>query len=178
MSIEQIIKQRVSQKDFKDKPIELDALIELLDVAVYAPNHKMREPWRFILLDAEGKEVLLHRYLSHINIDPQAIDKIKKAFHAPNIVIFVMPHQKEMKDEIEDLQAISAVIQNFLLLLTENGMGSFWKTPSFIESDLFKETMGVLENEMIAAWIQVGYPEIESKPKPRQSAKSKTTIYS
>ena len=178
MSIEKIIKQRVSQKDFKDTSIELETLIELLDVAVYAPNHKMREPWRFILLDAKGKEVLLNRYLSHVNKDAQAIDKIKKAFHTPNIVIFVMPHQKEMRDEIEDLQAISTVIQNFLLLLTEKGIGSFWETPSFIESDLFKDTIGVFDNEMIAAWIQVGYPESESKPKPRQSARSKTTIYS
>jgi len=178
MKIESIIKNRVSQTDFLNDRVDIELLIELLDIAVYAPNHKMREPWRFIIIDENGKHPLIKRYLETKkgNIDEITV-KLNKIFNAPVVVAFIMPHQSEMKDEIEDLQAIAALIQNFLLLLTEKGLGSFWKTPAFIESDLFKEILHVEVHEMIVGLIQVGYPSRAQLPKKRQSAHSKTTIY-
>lgn len=47
-SVAEIIKERRSIKLFKKDPLPQGLLEELLNVAVWAPNHGVREPWRFI----------------------------------------------------------------------------------------------------------------------------------
>jgi len=178
--LNEIIRNRVSSNKFTNTKVENNLIIELLDQAVYAPNHKMREPWRFIILEGNGKLNFIQKYLDEIHEEQK--DEIKKTmekvFQAPMVVAFVMPKNSDYSDELEDLQAISAVIQNFLLLLEEQGLGSFWKTPKYIESDLFKEVLGLNTNEIIAGLIMVGYAQSKNLPKPRKKAKDITTIYS
>lgn len=180
MPLKDLIIQRRSYNQFTDEQIQPDEMISLLNVAVYAPNHKMREPWRFILLFEEGKEVFLNRYIHALSEAEREIQKktLEKVFLAPMLVAFVMPHQPDMRDELEDLQANAALIQNFLLLLEEAGYAGFWKTPAYIESDTFKDILGLTTQEMIVALVMVGKPKGEPSYKPRKDASSKTTIYS
>jgi len=180
MSLREIIRNRVSSHKFTNTKVESKHIVELLDYAVYAPNHKMREPWRFIILEGSGKSNFIKKYLFEVKDEQKEEIKktIEKIFHAPMVVAFVMPRNVNYTDELEDLQAISAVIQNFLLLLEEEGYGSFWKTPGYIETDLFKEVLGLNTNEIIAGLIMVGFAESKNQPKPRKRAKDITTIYS
>lgn len=54
----QLIIERRTIKKFKEESIPTELLSELLEVASWAPNHKLREPWRFIIYNGEGREVL------------------------------------------------------------------------------------------------------------------------
>jgi hypothetical protein len=36
---------------FKDEPVPREAIERMLDVAVWAPNHRLTEPWRFFVLE-------------------------------------------------------------------------------------------------------------------------------
>lgn len=180
MSLKELMIQRRSSNQFTDEKISSEEIISLLNVAVYAPNHKMREPWRFILLFDEGKETFLKRYTHALSEAENETQKktLEKVFQAPMIVAFIMPHQPDMRDEIEDLQANAALIQNFLLLLEEADYTGFWKTPSYIESDTFKDILGLTTQEMIVALVMVGKPKDKLNFRPRKDASSKTTIYS
>jgi len=180
MLLKEIIKNRVSNNKFINAKVESEDIIELLDYAVYAPNHKMREPWRFVILEGLGKSNFIKNYLSEVKENLKEEEKaiMDKVFQAPMVVAFIMPKNNNYADELEDLQAISAVIQNFLLLLEEKGYGSFWKTPKYIESDLFKDVLGVTTHEIIAGLVMVGFVENKNQPKPRKRAKSITTVYS
>ncbi|MDX9691952.1 MAG: nitroreductase [Acholeplasmataceae bacterium] len=179
MKINELIKQRVSNGKFLDCEVSSDLIIELLNDAVYAPNHKMREPWRFIILKEEEKDLFVHRYLSELTDDKQNEVKpsLLKVFSAPMVLAVVMPTLKDMRDELEDLQANAAMIQNFLLLATESKLATFWKTPQYIESDKFKDILGVKPNEIVVALIMIGYSDQVPTPKKRKDVSSITTIY-
>ncbi|CAI8017471.1 Putative NAD(P)H nitroreductase YfhC [Geodia barretti] len=41
--------------DFKNQPVPRDALARMLDTAIWAPNHRLTEPWRFFILKQETK---------------------------------------------------------------------------------------------------------------------------
>ena len=45
-SIANVIKERRSVRTFTDKAVDKELLIELLNDATWAPNHKHREPWQ------------------------------------------------------------------------------------------------------------------------------------
>ncbi|WP_431803668.1 nitroreductase family protein [Halobacillus andaensis] len=53
------IRNRRSIKKFKSTSIDPDMIIDLLNDAVWAPNHGVREPWRFMLFMDEGKETIV-----------------------------------------------------------------------------------------------------------------------
>jgi nitroreductase len=36
---------------FKDEPVFREAIERMLDAAVWAPNHRLTEPWRFFVLE-------------------------------------------------------------------------------------------------------------------------------
>ncbi len=62
-AIDNLIKGRRSIKKFKTDVVSVDEMIEILEVAKWAPNHKMTEPWRFLLYSEEGKNEFVDAYL-------------------------------------------------------------------------------------------------------------------
>ena len=178
MSLETIIKNRVSQKSYTDQLVDRHLVLSLLDVAVYAPNHKMRQPWRFVFID-EGKNALRDRYLNLLENEEK--DKVSIAFDkmykAPLLIAFIMPMSLDFDVEFEDIQANASVVQNFLLLAEEKGLSTHWKTPGFIKSDRFKEVLGIAQNEIVAGLIMVGYADEKAKTKPRKGAEELSSFY-
>lgn len=179
MNLEQLIKNRVSQKTYLDLEVNQEEVMRLLDVAVYAPNHKMRQPWRFIMINGLAKDQLKERYLSVLQTEEKekvsvVFDKLTKA---PLLIACVMKTSIDFDVEIEDIQANAAMIMNFMLLAEDNKLATHWKTPSFIKSDKFKEVLGLSENELVTGLVMVGYADVKAKPKPRQSAQELTTFY-
>nr|WP_308216635.1 nitroreductase family protein [Pseudalkalibacillus decolorationis] len=59
MAVANMIKERRSIKKFKEEPVPHELICELLNIAVWAPNDGLREPWRFILFLEEGKKQLV-----------------------------------------------------------------------------------------------------------------------
>lgn len=56
--IADLIKARRSIRLFKSDPVSMELLVDLLNIAAWAPNHGVREPWRFILYKDEARETL------------------------------------------------------------------------------------------------------------------------
>ena len=179
MTLLENIKTRVSQKTYNDLEVE-DKLIEtLLDDSVYAPNHKMREPWRFIIIKGEAKEVLRNKFYKELSeVDKEEIDKkLTKLFSAPVLIAFIMPLSDDYDDEIEDIQANSMLVQNFLLLANDNGLSTHVKTPKFIQTDLFKSVLDLNSREIITCLVMLGYGDQKSRAKRRTRASSLTTYF-
>lgn len=179
MTLTNLIKTRVSQKTYTDQEVKRSLIEELLDISVCTPNHKMREPWRFIVIDGKQKEVLKSRYLkqlskNHIEDIEQKLDKILKA---PTIIAVLMPLSLDYDDEIEDLQANAMLIQNFLLLANEKGLSTHLKTPLFIKTDLFKSVLDVKPREIVTALIMVGYADKNNAAKRRTQAAQLLSYY-
>lgn len=59
MSIAKTIRERRSIRTFNRNPVPRELVIQLLNDAVWAPNHGLREPWRFIYVDSEDGKVRL-----------------------------------------------------------------------------------------------------------------------
>jgi nitroreductase len=179
MSLSEIIKSRVSQKSYNENKVDLKMLEELLDISVFAPNHKMREPWNFVIIEGDQKEVFKKRYLERLPKDQQedTNKKLGKIFAAPVIVAFIMPISLDYDDEIEDIQANSMLVQNFLLLANEKGLSTHVKTPLFIKTDLFKDVLDIEENELVTCLVMVGYADQPNAPKRRTPAKELIRYY-
>ena len=58
MSVLKTIAERRSIFDFQPTAVPRERLGRVLQAAVWAPNHKLTEPWRFIVAGPEAKDRL------------------------------------------------------------------------------------------------------------------------
>ncbi|QGQ98217.1 nitroreductase [Paenibacillus psychroresistens] len=153
------------------KPDEVDqALIEkLLEAAVYAPNHHMTEPWRFYVLQGNGRAILGHAYadiagefldepFSEVNIE--ALKKhYNKAFRAPVIIVAVSEATDSPKvDRREEIAAVHAAVQNLLLQAHALGLGAVWRTGAPAYHPFMKNAFKLKDEHDIVGFIYVGHP--------------------
>lgn len=183
LTVKEAIIQRRSIKKFNGQPVDCQDLMEIIDDAVWAPNHGNREPWRIVM--ACGKELFaLHQLLRDIAIpkwqelSEEQLSKQMQNFTLPGGYMFVIvPEDARQKERLEDFAATSTFIQNIQLLAWDKGIGTCWKTPAFLDAPKFREALGVKLGERIIAMLQVGYFDELPKAKERKSASQIVTIF-
>lgn len=183
LSIRDAILQRRSIKNFNGQPVERETLISVLDDAKWAPNHGNREPWRLVV--ACGKELTeLHELLREFGVpkwkelSEEDLVKNMKKFTSPGGYAFVIvPEDVRQKERLEDYAAASAYIQNAQLLAWDLGIGSCWKTPSFIDAPKFRQAMGAKPGERIISMLQFGYFDEMPKAKQRKDSEEFITFF-
>ncbi|KAA0546055.1 nitroreductase [Bacillus sp. BGMRC 2118] len=180
VTVEEVIRSRRTIKVFKKDPISIDTLKELLDIAIWAPNHKMREPWRFIAFLEDGKlhliNVLKREKEKGKFPRPMKPEKEEQLLSVPAFVVVVMPVDPRPTIFEEDYAAVSACIQNFQLAAWEKGIGMLWSTDQTIYSKAFHEQIGVKPGEKVVGIMHVGYPEITPNARQRTSIDEKLTV--
>ncbi|MCJ8012428.1 nitroreductase [Paenibacillus sp. KQZ6P-2] len=173
----QIIRGRRSVKTgYKNIPVPQELVLELLNDAIYAPNHKLREPWRFIFVPTAAKQMFALEMAQHYPDD--MFEYRVKYFNEPAAyLIIVMPDIDDPKQYDEDYGAVSSMIQNFQLLAWERGLGSVWKTNMHIHDPNVKEMLGVQSEERIAGFLHLGFFDEAPEGKTRTRAEEKFTVY-
>ncbi|QUG40381.1 nitroreductase [Psychrobacillus sp. INOP01] len=183
LTVRDAIIQRRSIKLFNGQPVEREMLLSILDDAVWAPNHQLRQPWRFIV--ACGKELEdLYSVLKEFalpkwkELSEEDLEKQMKKFTTPGGYVFVVvPEDTRQKERLEDYAAASMLVQNIQLLAWDRGIGSCWKTPGYLDNPLFRKELGIQPGERIISMLQVGYFDEMPKPRDRKGVEDLVTIF-
>mmetsp|Transcript_129381 Transcript_129381/g.242087 ORF Transcript_129381/g.242087 Transcript_129381/m.242087 type:complete len:241 (+) Transcript_129381:85-807(+) len=147
-----------------DKPVPEEVTSRALEAAILAPNHFLSEPWRFYTCGPETKEKL--RGLNE--------DKRKMAEGVPEMLVVTVASEHDLSEKLglEDHAAVSASVQNFMLQLAADGLGSKWMTGALgAAPEAVLEAVGAPEGEKLMGVIWYGYPAKaleEAKAPPRK----------
>lgn len=183
LSVREAVIGRRSIKLFNGQPVEREDLMNMIDDAVWAPNHGNREPWR--LVTACGPELVqLHELLRDIavprwkELSPEELDSQMKKFTLPGAYVFVIvPEDVRQKERLEDYAAAACFLQNVQLLAWDKGIGSCWKTPPFLDAPKFREALKVGRGERVIAMLQLGYFDAMPKGKERKTSKEIVSVF-
>lgn len=185
MNARQLILERRSVRSYTDQPVPSEMIEEILEAAIYAPNHKLREPWRFVLAIGEGQvryveqlmELLEARGQFDKKTDEQRLS-FKEKISAVPVFLTVLYHVQGTDDQqTEDLLATAAMIQNIQLLASELGLGSCWKSGKHWFTDEYATLVGAHDEERVAGVIQLGWPAMIPPLKKRTPAREKLTHF-
>ena len=172
-----IIKERRSvKKGYTDRKVEEETVRELLEDAIWAPTHGMRQPWRFIFVDKDNLPTFAKEVSKTYTEDMQ--QNREEYLNEPNaILVVIMEEPEKQKQWEENYGAVSSLIQNFWLLAWEQDLGVVWKTNPHIYDPQVKEILNVSENEKIVGFIHLGYFDKEPIKKDRIALDEKFTKY-
>lgn len=159
------------------------ALDRAVKCAQMAPNHKHTEPFSFRRFLAGSRtaqklaDISYHVTLGKTNSPPNAESKRQKWLEIPGfLVALVHQNQKALEDtsstedlyralpyrppeterQLEDYASACAAIQNVLLSLHAEGIGSKWATGPVIETLAFRNLIEASPTDRIAGLIMVG----------------------
>lgn len=156
---------------FIQTAVPKELVLEAIEVATWAPNHYVSEPWRFMLL---GKGTIRRI----VDLNATIVAEKKSPEHGehkrrqwsekPGWLIVTCPFNDDEVREREDYAACSAAVQNFMLYLWKAGVGTKWTSGPITRDKRFFEIIGVDRYaEFVVGMIWYGYPKIT----PAQSRK-------
>ena len=184
-TIQNTIVSRRTIRKFHPDDIPLHTIVDILEDAKWAPNHKLREPWEVMLYKGDGKGHLIEHIqesIARTEFDEERAERKKEKMNQfiRNIPIHLVVTVKAAtteKERHEDFAATCAFIQNIQLLSWAKGLGVVWKTNGFIFDPTFRDAMGLEPGDVIVGILHIGKPAFIPNPKERKSIKNKLTIY-
>src|ERR671933_778248 len=122
MDLEQAIRTRRTHKAYRPEPVERATLDELFELARWAPNHHLTNPWRFRVLGPRALAAL------KVAAGPESARKLDRA---PTLVAasVVQAGADAVADE-EDFAAAACAAYIVLLGAHARGLGGVRRAPA------------------------------------------------
>ena len=157
--METAIRSRRTHKRYGAEPVDDATLTELLGLALFAPNHKLTQPWRFRVLGPET------RALIEAAAGEKEADKLRRA---PTLVLATAKLSGDPPTDEEDLHATACAVYAILLGATARGLASYWRTPAAFSEPAVHELLSLGEDERVVALIHLGPSEGDPPAKERE----------
>jgi nitroreductase len=129
------IQTRRTIKEFRSDRIPEETLWRILDAVRWAPNHRLTEPWRLTIIGKESREGLADALATQAasGQDLPVVAKAKtearrKVMSSPVLLAVTCRLEGNPAQQVEDLAAVCAAMQNLQLAAWSEGIGSHWNT--------------------------------------------------
>lgn len=189
MDVLEAIRTRRTTKQFRPEPAPRELIEQVLEAAVWAPNHRLTEPWRFVVVQGESLTRLadLRRRMT---IDGLVARPVAAGAHGPSddllaregdsayakamaapvtVAVAIAPHPDPAIRE-EDYAATAAAIQNMALAAHALGLAAFWSTNRLISYPATFALLGIPADHRIAGLVQLGYADQRREQKRTPAA--------
>src|SRR5438034_3102161 len=125
MELERAIRTRRTHKAYGAQPVPRETLEELFELARWAPNHHLTEPWRFRVVGPRALERL------KAAAGPEAAAKLDRA---PTLVVASAALSGDPVADEEDLHATACATYAVLLGAHARGLAGYWRTPHVLRT--------------------------------------------
>ena len=170
------IRSRRTTNMFLKQKVSRDLVLQAIELARWAPNHHLTEPWHFYILGDEKKAAsatLIRTIVTENKTAQMGEHKYKAATAIPGwLVVTCQKSDDELRGR-EDYAACCCAVQNILLYLSEAGVASKWTTGLITRDQRFFDLLGIdAATEYVVALLWFGYPKVL----PTQSRKEVAEI--
>jgi len=159
----EMLKSRRTVNFFQPQPVPRQLLREAIEVARWAPNHKLTEPWHFYL---PGDETL--EQMRQLIVELKAGDRDENARQAARARLDAVPTWFVVTSRLtpdrlvrqqEDYAACACAMQNLMLYLWQAGIGVKWTSGQVTRDERLYRILGIDDTrEVIIGVFWCGYP--------------------
>ena len=158
------IRSRRTTNLFLKQEVSKQLLLDAIELARWAPNHRLTEPWHFYLLGDEMKAASVELTRTIVTEKKNAEigeHKAKTAAAVPGWLLVTCRKNDDELTQREDYASCCCAVQNLLLYLSEAGVASKWSTGPITRDQRFFDLLAIdSEKEFVVSMIWYGYPKI------------------
>ncbi|MFE5537894.1 coenzyme F420-0:L-glutamate ligase [Streptomyces sp. NPDC056492] len=190
-AVREAVTQRRTVRAFTDEPVDPGAVRRAVAAAVTAPAPHHTTPWRFVLLESPGSRLELldamrDAWIEDLRRDGKSEESIAKRVRrgevlrgAPYLVVPCMVtdgahdygHARRDAAEREMfVVAMGAGVQNFLVALAGERLGSAWVSSTMFCRDVVRKVLGLPQDWDPMGAVAVGHAATEPAQRPARSA--------
>jgi nitroreductase len=158
VDLEEAIRTRRTIKAYAPRPVPREVLDELLELARWAPNHHLTEPWRFRVVGPRALEAL------KAAAGPESAAKLDRA---PTLVVASARLSGDPVQDEEDLHATACATYAVLLGAHARGLAGYWRTPGVLRTPEGRAAVGLPDDERFVALVHLGEARQGKDPPPR-----------
>jgi nitroreductase len=160
MELETAIRTRRTHKAYGPDPVDRETLEALFELARWAPNHHLTNPWRFRVVGPRALERLK---------DAVGAEGASKLDRAPTLVAVSYPRTPgdPVADE-EDLLATGCAAYAILLGAHARGLAAYWRTPAILREPAGRAALGMPESEHCVGLLHLGPARQEQRVPERE----------
>lgn len=171
--VAEVIRTRRSIQLFAPEPVPpRDVVRRAIDLARWAPNHRLTEPWRFYLLGPETARAVAELNAAMVTQergDAAGRNKRERWLAIPGWLVVTRVNADDPLRAQEDYAACACAVQNIQLYLWSEGVGTKWTTGAVTRDPRFYECIGVDPGaETAVGLVWYGYPAEVPQPPPRR----------
>lgn len=186
MDVFEAMRTRASLAKLKPDAVPRELVEQLLEVAVWAPNHKMTEPWKFSVWSGNSREKLAQAFREnyrrdHPDADAAELDgsgckTANRVLAAPVTIVVTSDAGRNETETLENFVSASLAIQHILLAAHALELGAYWRTGESIytQPNAVLELLDLPQSARVAGFVLLGYPETTERNRRRTPWQEKT----
>lgn len=162
-TVAEVIRNRRTINAFQPQLPPRELILQAIDLARWAPNHYLTEPWNFYLLsdDTKRKLVELNAELVEVSLGAKAAAaKRERWSEIPGWLVVTCDRSDDPQRAREDYAACCCAIQSFSLFLWSEGVGVKWTTGDVTRDPRFYDCIWAdPDAEEVVGLLWYGYPK-------------------
>jgi nitroreductase len=166
-----VLRGRRSIDLFAPDPVPLETVHAAIEVARWAPNHRLTEPWRFYLLGHNSLRPVIDLAVElEIAKKGERAGPVRRARleAIPGMFVLTSARSDDMLLERENYAACCCAAQNLMLYLWRQGIGVKWTTGGVTRQQRFHESLGIdSAKESVVGLFWYGVPKVIPTQKRR-----------
>jgi nitroreductase len=167
VELEEAIRTRRTHKVYGADAVDRRTLDELLELARWAPNHHLTNPWRFRVLGPEARRRLKEA------AGPEGAAKLDRA---PTLIVASAAVSGDPIQDEEDVLAAACAAYVVLLAAHGRGLAGYWRTPEVLRTRVGREAVGLGDDERFLALIHLG-PRRQEREAPERAPEGRYVTY-
>lgn len=183
---------RRSIRHYRDQPVPVPVITELVEAACRAPSPHNRQPWRFAILTTQNRKLALAEAMGErlradrrddgddeASIEADIARSRRRLESAPVVLVACLTmadmdaypdaHRRAAERAMAG-QAVAAAVQNLMLAATARGLGSCWMCAPLFCPNVVRSVLDLSQEWEPQALITLGYAADGGRMRPRNPA--------
>jgi nitroreductase len=152
MDVTTAVRTRRTHKAFGSQPVDRATLLELFELARWAPNHRLTNPWRFRVLGVQTRAALARE------AELAKPGSARKLDRAPTLVVASAKLQGDPGEQREDLLASAIAAYLVLLGAHARGLAGYWRTLPLLDTPAVRAALARAADEQPIGLLHLGNP--------------------